>query len=123
MTIHEAQQQLLTQLCHLYDNREAANIADWVMEHITGWRKIDRIINKQTLLLPERIEQLEQYTRELLKHKPVQYVLHEAWFCGMPFYVNEHVLIPRPETEELVEWIVQEAGGRKSDVGGQKSEV
>jgi len=123
MTIHEAQQQLLFQLYHLYDNREAANIADWVMEHITGWKKIDRIINKKVPLLPHRIEQLEQYIKELLKHKPVQYVLHEAWFCGMPFYVDEHVLIPRPETEELVEWIVQEAGSRKSEVGSQKSEA
>ena len=123
MTIHEAQQQLLFQLYHLYDNREAANIADWVMEHITGWKKIDRIINKKVPLLPHRIEQLEQYTKELLEHKPVQYVLHEAWFCGMPFYVDEHVLIPRPETEELVEWIVQEAGSRKSEVGSQKSEA
>jgi len=122
MTIHEAQQQLLFQLYHLYDNREAANIADWVMEHITGWKKIDRIINKKVPLLPHRIEQLEQYTKELLQHKPVQYVLHDAWFCGMPFYVDEHVLIPRPETEELVEWIVQEAGSRKPEVGSQKSE-
>jgi release factor glutamine methyltransferase len=123
MTIHEAQQQLLFQLYHLYDNREAANIADWVMEHITGWKKIDRIINKQVPLLPHRIEQLQQYTRELLEHKPVQYVLHEAWFCGMPFYVDEHVLIPRPETEELVEWIVREIGSLKSEAGSPKSEV
>ena len=128
MTIHEAQQQLLSELYHLYDNREAANIADWVMEHITGWKKIDRIINKTLPLLPDRMAQLEQYTKELLQHKPVQYVLHEAWFCGMPFYVDENVLIPRPETEELVEWVLLEAksrtlGEQKLDVGSQKSEV
>jgi release factor glutamine methyltransferase len=109
MTIHQAQQQLLFQLYHLYDNREAANIADWVMEHITGWKKIDRIVNKQVPLLPEKLALLEQFTQELLAHKPVQYVLHEAWFCGMPFYVDENVLIPRPETEELVEWVAEEA--------------
>ncbi len=82
MTIHEAQQQLTTSLYELYDNREAANIADWVMEHVTGMRKIDRIMHKKSPLSPERIDQLQQYTRELLTHKPVQYVLHEAWFCG-----------------------------------------
>lgn len=119
MTIQEAQQQLISQLNTLYDNREAANIADWVMEHVTGWKKIDRIIHKQAPLLPDRLTQLEQYTAALLTHKPVQYVLHEAWFCGMPFYVDEHVLIPRPETEELVGWVVEE-GSRKYEVGSMK---
>lgn len=119
MTVQAAQQQLLTSLYELYDNREAANIADWVMEHITGMRKIDRIMHKQSPLAPDRLAKLEQYTRELLANKPVQYVLHEAWFCGMPFYVDENVLIPRPETEELVEWVVAEAGSKQSilDIG------
>ena len=80
MTIHEEQQQLLFQLYHIYDNREAAAIADLVMENITDWKKIDRIINKQVpLSLQNRI--IKKYTGELLMHKPVQYVLHEAWFA------------------------------------------
>ncbi len=121
MTMHEAQQQLQTTLYQLYDNREATTIADWVMEHVTGMRKIDRIMHKQSPLSPDRLALLQDYTRELLTHKPVQYVLHEAWFCGMALYVDENVLIPRPETEELVEWVVNECGSRKSfhilDVG------
>jgi release factor glutamine methyltransferase len=121
MTMQEAQQQLLTSLYELYDNREAANIANWVMEHVTGMRKIDRIMHKQSLLSPDGISRLEHYTRELLTHKPVQYVLHEAWFCGMPFYVDESVLIPRPETEELVEWVVDSVN-QNYEVGSKKYE-
>jgi release factor glutamine methyltransferase len=120
MTLHEAQQQLLTSLYTLYDDREAANIANWVMEHVTGMRKIDRIMHKQSPLPPDGVTRLQQYTQELLAHKPVQYVLHEAWFCGMPFYVDESVLIPRPETEELVEWIVEEAANRQSAIGNRQ---
>jgi release factor glutamine methyltransferase len=131
MTMHEAQQQLQTTLYQLYDNREATTIADWVMEHVTGMRKIDRILHKQSPLPPDRLTLLQEHTRELLTHKPVQYVLHEAWFCGMPLYVDENVLIPRPETEELVEWVVSEVRSKKYEVrntsqepeiGGPKSE-
>ncbi len=63
---------------------------------------------------PEQLTQMQQYTQELLTHKPVQYVLHEAWFYGMAFYVDESTLIPRPETEELVEWVVE--ASRKYEV-------
>ncbi|HEY0680586.1 MAG TPA: peptide chain release factor N(5)-glutamine methyltransferase [Chitinophagaceae bacterium] len=108
MTIHEAQQQLLFQLYHIYDDREAQTITDWVMEHITEWKKIDRIINKKVPLSAAQQSALQDITAQLLAHKPVHYVLHQAWFHGMKFYVDENVLIPRPETEELVEWVVKE---------------
>jgi release factor glutamine methyltransferase len=108
MTIHEAGRQLSTQLLLLYDEREAANIAGWVMERITGFTKIDRVINKAFPLNPKQQRLLKTYTTDLMNHKPVQYVLNEAWFYGMKLYVDENVLIPRPETEELADWIVKE---------------
>lgn len=109
MGIQEAYTQLMYQLFELYDDREAANIADWTIEHITGFKRIDRITNKQFPLNKSQQELLQTYTVQLLQHMPVQYVLHEAWFAGMNLYVDENVLIPRPETEELVEWLVEES--------------
>jgi release factor glutamine methyltransferase len=108
MTIQEAQQQLLFQLYPIYDNREAAAIANWVMENVTEMKRIDRLVNKDTHLPLSKVELLNKYTDELLKHRPVQYVLKESWFAGMKFYVDENVLIPRPETEELVDWVIKD---------------
>jgi release factor glutamine methyltransferase len=102
MTFETAQQSLATALDGLYENREAATIAGMVMEFITGKSKMDRWLQKNELLSIEDLKRLEKYSKELLTGKPVQYVLGEAWFAGMCLAVNEHTLIPRPETEELV---------------------
>ena len=107
MTTQSAQQQALTALKMLYEDREAANIADWVMEHLTGKKRIDRLMDKQALLSEQQITQLQSILTELATHKPIQYVLGEAWFAGEKYFVNESVLIPRPETEELVAWIIK----------------
>ncbi|MFT3946656.1 MAG: peptide chain release factor N(5)-glutamine methyltransferase [Agriterribacter sp.] len=106
MTVVEAFRKLTGKLIALYDKREAENITDMVIEKITGLRRMERILKKEIELTVQQEKELEHYLSELLQHKPVQYVLQEAWFYGLPFFVNEHVLIPRPETEELVEWII-----------------
>lgn len=106
MDPEQAQRQLTTDLTPLYGSREASLIADWVMEHLTGHKKIDRLTKPKAPLPDHLLRQYAIYRSELLAHRPVQYVLHESWFAGMRFYVDENVLIPRPETEELVQWAV-----------------
>jgi release factor glutamine methyltransferase len=105
MTIQQAYHFLQQQLSTIYDTDEATNIADLVIEHITDYKKLGRITHKDLPIAEKQIEQLQTLTKDLLLHKPVQYVLGEAWFYEMKFYVTEHVLIPRPETEELVELV------------------
>ena len=119
MTIQEATASTTANLSNIYEHREAGNITDLVMEKITGLTKTDRIIHKTSPLSPEQMLSLQKYTDELLAHKPVQYVLEEAWFCGMKFFVNDQVLIPRPETEELVEWVVTSMDRKKIKTAGQ----
>lgn len=105
MIIQQAYRELLLALYQIYDAKEAANIANWVMENVTQLCKVDRIINKNFALTHLQRKQLQSHTIQLLQHIPVQYVLGEAWFYNLKLYVNSNVLIPRPETEELVEWI------------------
>jgi release factor glutamine methyltransferase len=102
MTFEAAEQSLATALDGLYENREAATIAGMVMEFATGKSKMDRWLQKNELLPIEDLKRLEKYSKELLTGKPVQYVLGQAWFAELCLTVNEHTLIPRPETEELV---------------------
>jgi release factor glutamine methyltransferase len=102
MTFEAAEQSLATALDGLYENREAATIAGMVMEFVTGKSKMDRWLQKNELLPIEDLKRLEKYSKELLTSKPVQYVLGQAWFAELCLTVNEHTLIPRPETEELV---------------------
>ena len=107
MDLQQAQRELATELSPLYGGREAALIADWIMEKLTGRKRIDRLLYPSEPLPAPLLEQYKKYRAELLAHRPVQYVLQESWFCGMKFFVDERVLIPRPETEELVEWVAQ----------------
>ncbi|MBW8683781.1 peptide chain release factor N(5)-glutamine methyltransferase [Chitinophaga rhizophila] len=108
MTIQTAFTHIIGALEPLQGQREAANIAHILMEYITGLSKMDRIVYKDQILTPEQQTSLDTAVKAMLAHQPVQYVTGVSWFYGMELKVNANVLIPRPETEELVEWIVQD---------------
>ncbi|HLZ89140.1 MAG TPA: peptide chain release factor N(5)-glutamine methyltransferase [Puia sp.] len=116
-----AQKELSGCLLPLYGDREASIIADWVMEALSGMRRLDRLMVRATPLSDAELAGYERYKAQLLAHRPVQYVLGESWFAGMRFFVDERVLIPRPETEELVEWVISEvAGAGAADAGPER---
>src|SRR5579872_5639418 len=121
MDLRQAQQELAAAVDALYGSREATLIADWVMEHLTGLKKLDRLMKAGMPLTAEQLKQYQVFRKELLDNRPVQYVLHESWFGGSRFYVDENVLIPRPETEELAGWaassIAAGPAGPSLDVG------
>lgn len=106
MTVQDASYYVLKQLRAIYDEGEASQVTDWIMEKITGSKKTERMLYKNSILTNDEEIQLRSCTGRLMQHEPIQYVLNESWFCGLKFYVDKTVLIPRPETEELVEWII-----------------
>ena len=108
LTYSEAFYQLKEKLQPLYDANEAAAIAHLLLEFITGLNKMDRLTKKDVAFTKRQQELFDTKLKELVKGKPVQYVTNSAWFMGREFIVNEAVLIPRPETEELVQWIIDD---------------
>ena len=107
MTLNEARTVLTKELKNVYETDELKNIIELVIEHITNLSRAEQVKNKVPYLTCTQLEDLDSITERLKKNEPVQYVLGEAWFAGMKFKVNKNVLIPRPETEELVDWIAK----------------
>lgn len=116
MTMNAYYKYFVEQLKLIYDERESANIADWVLESIGGCKRSERISRPEKYFDSPAILKLNNALQQLMAHRPVQYVLGEAWFYRMKIFVNENVLIPRPETEELVEWVINNVGSTRYDI-------
>ncbi|WP_301107302.1 peptide chain release factor N(5)-glutamine methyltransferase [Sporosarcina sp.] len=86
----------------LYARGLDTNAAELAIRAVTGKSQADYLASLREQLPHEPCSQFWSYIQELLKGKPIQYILGEESFYGYSFEVNEHVLIPRPETEELV---------------------
>ena len=95
--------QLWQRLVPVYGEGEAQAIARLIYEVRYGLTLSDLLMGRDSSV-PQ--DELEQIAIRLERQEPVQYILGQADFCGRTFVVNEHVLIPRPETEELCQWIV-----------------
>ena len=111
MTIHEAKQQMINSLKSIYAGQEAMNIAEMAIEYLTGKSKTEQVNNKEMIFPADQFETFKQVIERLKQNEPIQYILGEAWFAGMKFHVDKTVLIPRPETEELVNWIIKTLQG------------
>lgn len=112
--------EILTELCRvageLYGEAEGRQIAEMILLSRGNFSRNSLIVEPN---LPLEISDLEQIKQDIASWRPVQYILGYADFCGMQLEVNPAVLIPRPETEELVEWVGSESaeGARILDVG------
>jgi release factor glutamine methyltransferase len=108
MTWNACYRYYLQQLQPVYGLEEAAAITGIIFENKCGIKKFDIIGHPETELPAADTSVLEAALQQLLQHKPVQYITGETWFYHLKFSVDEQVLIPRPETEELVQWIIDD---------------
>lgn len=113
MTYRHVFDHFIKSLTPLYDRAEAENITHWIFEERLSLSKTGFLLNEQETISEVKANDLAYKLVRLLKGEPVQYVLGSTFFYGMKLKVSKNVLIPRPETEELVEWIIndqQESG-------------
>ncbi|WP_396146261.1 peptide chain release factor N(5)-glutamine methyltransferase [Flavobacterium sp.] len=97
----------LQELSPLYDEKEIESFFYIVLESFHNKKRIDLALNPEMEMDAVQLLRWESVLSDLKKEKPIQYILGETEFYGLPFLVNENTLIPRPETEELVEWILE----------------
>lgn len=116
MKLGEAELYLKAQLEPSYGASEAAGMAALALEHLTSLQRGERALKKDQDLSEEQKTSLEQISERLRRHEPIQYIMGKTWFYGMELYVDPSVLIPRPETEELVDWIVKDVKASGLDV-------
>jgi release factor glutamine methyltransferase len=95
-------------LSSMYEEEELEEILFLAMESVKGFSKTDSAMQADVDLSEKETQEFEKIIRELKTHKPIQYITGYSWFYGMKLLVNENVLIPRPETEELVTLIVEQ---------------
>ena len=121
--------QLWKRLTAIYNEREAQAIVRTVLDALFGMSLTDICLGKVTQLSADDTTRLEKIMQRLEKSEPVQYVLGAGWFAGRLFDVAPGVLIPRPETEDLVKWTCDEAkekekeDNNKEERGKEEKEV
>lgn len=108
MKIKQYRTQFIKELSSLYDAYEAESFFYLILEDKHKLRQIDLALNHELAFSDVDLAVWSAFINELKKEVPIQYLLGKTNFYGLDFEVNENVLIPRPETEELVEWIVNE---------------
>lgn len=115
MLIKDYKNSFKQELQSIYDEQETDSFFFIVLEKLHKLKRIDLALNPDSVMDGTHLKQWKNIVSDLKKQKPIQYILGETEFYGLPFEVNENTLIPRPETEELVEWIIQEARSKKQE--------
>ncbi|MEG9326376.1 peptide chain release factor N(5)-glutamine methyltransferase [Salinimicrobium catena] len=114
MTVSELKKQFFDTLRSLYPKEEAGSFFNILAEEFLDMSRLEIALYPEKVLTPGQLQQFTDAQERLQQHEPVQYITGRTEFFGLQFGVNKNVLIPRPETEELVEWILHDLQEQKN---------
>lgn len=123
MTAKKYRDHFISQLTPLYDTMEAESFFYLVLEDNHQMKRVDLALNPQTVFSENDLATWNDILKKLQQEIPIQYILGKTHFYGLEFEVNQNVLIPRPETEELVAWVLsnhqtnEQSGMQILDIG------
>lgn len=107
----------LEKIAPIYGEKEANSMVYWIIQSVLGYSKSDSIIQQDAAVNETQKVKLVEIVSRLIEEEPLQYILGTTEFMSLEFKVNKHTLIPRPETEELVQWVLQEDFKSALDIG------
>lgn len=109
MQIRNYREIFKTELSSIYDEQETDSFFYIILEKLHGLKRIDLALNPEAIMDGIHLKKWKSIVADLQKQKPIQYILGETEFFGLRFEVNQNTLIPRPETEELIQWILDDS--------------
>lgn len=108
MTIKQYRAHFNKSIKHLYPTSEIDSFFFLILEEYIGFKRIDIVLKSDFYIDQESLNLMQVATKQLEQEIPIQYIIGKTEFFGLPFNINKEVLIPRPETEELVEQVIKE---------------
>lgn len=116
VTLIQFRQEFYSQLQAVYSETEIAGIYGLLLEEYVGITRVEAALRAQEVLPDPILKLLQSALDRLLKQEPIQYILEKASFYGLSLKVSPDTLIPRPETEELVSWILSDFKNEKNTI-------
>ena len=114
-TIKELKEIFISSISELYPSEEVQSFFNLLSEKYLGLSRIEIVLNSEMKISKNQLFTFEKAIQRLIKFEPIQYIIGETEFYGLQFLVDNNVLIPRPETEELVDWIVKDTNEKNED--------
>ncbi len=115
-TILDIIKEINIKLSSIYDKKEVESLIYLIFDYLLKYTKFDIHLKKEEKITEEKEKKIINIVNQLIKHKPIQYIIGSTEFYNLHFKVNEYTLIPRQETEELVDIIISENKGKNIDI-------